>query len=331
MTDFKVGDVVRPNLDYLDNGYYISDMRGVISEVVRPSHNGWRYTMYRIEEPPMNGLFCANELTLAEDDTPMRYPFTATSDRISIFFENKMHSVSRGDVSFEALLDHLKEPHHDADTIRDCLDKPTMISKITEGLVAVEGDEVLYDGEPIHSTLTTKLLRMLEDGFDIRPWARFLEKVMCNPSYRSRESLFNFLEHFETPITEDGDFLAFKRVRGDFMDIHSGTMDNSPGKVVEMPRYKVDDDSQRTCSAGLHACASSYLGSFYARTDGYKVVVVKINPRDVVAVPYDYQFSKMRVCRYKVISEADEAKVDTISNSSYYDEPEYDDYDGFCV
>ena len=40
-------------------------------------------------------------------------------------------------------------------------------------------------------------------------------------------------------------------------------------------------------------------------------MIVKINPRDVVSIPTDYDFSKGRACRYEVIAElgvdADEA------------------------
>jgi len=31
-------------------------------------------------------------------------------------------------------------------------------------------------------------------------------------------------------------------------------------------------------------------------------VLVKVNPKDVVSVPVDYNNTKMRVCRYEVIS-----------------------------
>lgn len=101
------------------------------------------------------------------------------------------------------------------------------------------------------------------------------------------------------------------------MDIHSGTFDNSPGKIVEMPREEVDSDVNQTCSRGLHACADSYLGEFYAKSSGYKVIVVKINPKDVCAVPADYNFSKMRTCRYEVLSEAEEETVREIAQSEF--------------
>ncbi len=34
----------------------------------------------------------------------------------------------------------------------------------------------------------------------------------------------------------------------------------------------------------------------------YRIVVVKIHPKDIVSVPEDYQYQKMRVCKYEVVA-----------------------------
>jgi hypothetical protein len=107
------------------------------------------------------------------------------------------------------------------------------------------------------------------------------------------------LEKNNLPITPDGYFLAYKKVRANYLDVHSGTMDNSPGRVVEMPRNKVDDNQNNTCSHGLHFCSEGYLKHF----GGERTVIVKINPADVVSIPNDYNQTKGRACRYEVIGE----------------------------
>ena len=56
--------------------------------------------------------------------------------------------------------------------------------------------------------------------------------------------------------------LAYKKIRNNWTDIHSGTFDNSIGAVCGMPRNMVDEDSSRTCSAGLHVCSYDYLAHF---------------------------------------------------------------------
>jgi hypothetical protein len=107
------------------------------------------------------------------------------------------------------------------------------------------------------------------------------------------------LEKCNLPITPDGHFLAYKKVRENYKDVHSGTMDNSVGQVVEMERHEVNDNKDQTCSTGLHFCSQSYLTSF----GGERIVIVKINPRDVVSIPSDYNDAKGRACRYEVIGE----------------------------
>jgi hypothetical protein len=112
------------------------------------------------------------------------------------------------------------------------------------------------------------------------------------------------------PITDDGYFLAYKRVNRNYTDCHSGTFDNHVGKVVEMPREKVNANRNETCSAGLHVCSHSYLSHY----SGDRIVVVKINPKDVVSVPVDYNNAKMRVCRYEVVSELKSEDRDAIQD-----------------
>ena len=167
--------------------------------------------------------------------------------------------------------------------------------------IAIANGVVTFKGQSIDNSLTTRMLQMLDEGFDLIPMAKFLENLMDNPSYRAVSELYGFLEKGNMPITPDGHFMAYKAVRPDYKDIHSGTMDNSIGRVVEMPRNGVDDDKNRTCSAGLHFCSFEYLPHF-AHANGH-VVLVKINPRDVVAIPADYNDTKGRTCRYEVTGE----------------------------
>jgi hypothetical protein len=122
-----------------------------------------------------------------------------------------------------------------------------------------------------------------------------------NPSKRAVEELYGFLEKGALPITPDGYFLAYKKVRANYMDCHTGTISNHVGAVVEMERNEVDDDKDRTCSAGLHFCSQEYLKSF----GGERTMILKIDPKDVVSIPSDYNDSKGRTCRYEVIGELD--------------------------
>ena len=144
---------------------------------------------------------------------------------------------------------------------------------------------------------------MVENDFPLDGFKNFILNLANNPSAASREELHGFLEACSLPITDDGHFLAYKKVGTNYRDCHTGTIDNSIGQIVEMPREKVNPNRDETCSHGLHVCSRSYLSFF----TGSHVMICKINPKDVVSVPSDYDNAKMRVCRYEVIEELKES------------------------
>ena len=182
--------------------------------------------------------------------------------------------------------------------------------------ITIQDSEVLFRGEPIHNTLTTRIINMIDEGFDVSHMILFLENLMQNPSYRAVNELYTFLEAGSIPITENGTFLAYKKIRSDYKDIYTGTFDNSIGSVCKMDRNKVNEDSSQTCSAGLHCCSYDYLPSF-GSAKGNRVVVCEICPSAVVSIPNDYNNTKMRVCEYKVVGEIDDyTEADVLSESS---------------
>jgi len=77
-----------------------------------------------------------------------------------------------------------------------------------------------------------------------------------------------------------------------------------------MPRDKVDNDRNRTCSTGLHFCSKTYLPAF-GGSSGYRVMIVKVSPEDVVAIPSDYKNAKGRACKYEVVGEISHDKAQT--------------------
>ena len=121
---------------------------------------------------------------------------------------------------------------------------------------------------------------------------------MKNPSQRAINELYGFLEHGNMPITADGCFIAYKSVRTDFKDVHTGTYDNTPGNVHEMPYEHVDPNCEQHCSTGFHVGSYEYASTF----GGGNLILVKVNPADAVSVPTDHDAQKLRVCRYEVIS-----------------------------
>lgn len=247
-------------------------------------------------------------------------PHIKTASNVTVYLDGKPHVVSVGTPQYDLVLDAIDAG--DVDAAHDAINIRQAIVTKAGGRITLDGSTLLYDDRPLHGALVNRILEIVHGAGDASPLLRFLENLMENPSLRAVQELYGFLEACMLPITEDGCFLAYKKVRSDYKDIYSGTMDNSVGQVLEMPRNAVDEDKNRTCSAGLHFCSKSYLSSFGTwESAGNRVVVVKINPRDVVAIPSDYNNAKGRTCRYEVVDEldtsagSDEERTESIRNS----------------
>ena len=178
------------------------------------------------------------------------------------------------------------------------------------GKLAVSRSSVKFDTTTLHPAFAKAYLYAAKAGKDAIEL--FFKNVAQNPNPESQADLANFLLRNALPITDRGTFLAYRYINGNFFDCHTGTMDNMIGNSVEMPREECDSDREETCSKGLHVCHYTYLGT---ETRSVVHTVVEINPRDVVAVPTDYNGAKMRVCRFRVLSTvnhfASKLKVDS--------------------
>lgn len=219
---------------------------------------------------------------------------------VTVFLDGKPYTVGRTARTFDAVVDAIRS--ESVDKLRQLLDIRAAIIKqfkSATGKVKVDGNRLMYDDQEVTGLISTRVFEMLAKGLNITPMITFVENMMQNPSMRATRELYGFMEACNLPVTDDGHFLAYKRVRGDYKSVHDGKTDNSIGRVLEMPRNMVDEDADRTCSYGLHFCSFDYLKHF----SGERIVILKIHPRDVVAIPADYNNSKGRACRYEVVGE----------------------------
>lgn len=222
-----------------------------------------------------------------------------TPNTITVQFKGeKPVCVMRSEARFADVFKLLKEKQYKR--LAEALDLGRKICQVTKGKFIVVDGAIVIDGEPLPNALSERLISMVDQGVDTTALEKFWDNLSLNPSESSRADLFSFLEANHVPLTPDGHFIAYKKVRKDFKDIHSGTFDNSPGRVVSVPRESVDDNRNVTCSRGLHVAAFNYAANNFG-SHGDPLLLCKVNPRDVVAVPPDYNEQKMRVCRYEVL------------------------------
>lgn len=227
--------------------------------------------------------------------------FTIGRSTISVFLDGEFFTIDDSHANYSPLLDELRKPSEERDlnSIRDFVTIRNMIEAMSFGRVSIDDAAVYFEGNQVNNYMTQRMLEIIQQGLDIEPWARFMDNVFDNPAAYARDELYEWMEKANMPLTPDGCFLAFKKVRGNYMDCHTGRFDNSPGNILEMSRESCDTNRHNHCSSGFHFCSVGYLGSF----GGQRVVVVKINPRDVTSIPSDYQFTKGRTCRYEVVAE----------------------------
>lgn len=263
----------------------------------------------------------------------MSFPYIVQGSNITVVIGTTPHTVSKSHITYNKLLAAIKAGEWE--TVQDIIEPKQVVLNFGQGNVSIEGDKIFWKGREMHNALTKRMVAMIQEDFPVEPLIAFMENLMENPSKRAVNELYGFLEKNTLPITSDGCFLAYKKVRQDYLDVHSGTVLNKPaaymtdedaaalaeavGKnnevtvavedgvtVVSMERNLVDDDQNRTCSTGLHFCSQDYLRSF----GGERIVILKINPRDVVSIPNDYNDSKGRACRYEIVDEIDKDKAD---------------------
>lgn len=222
------------------------------------------------------------------------FPYTVTNDSVMVIIDGRITTVMRSAPNFVFLREAVVS--EDWDEVRAHLETGSSLSKWARGRFTIKDNAVFFDGVPVPSDFNNRIVEMATAGESPEPLFRFWERLQRNPSARSIEQLWRFLNLVGIPLTQDGHFLGYKGVRPDFKDCHTGTIDNHPGQVVHVPRNKVSDDPQTPCHFGLHVGSLEYAESF-----GQRVVIVKVDPEHVVCVPYDCTSQKMRVCEYEVI------------------------------
>lgn len=229
--------------------------------------------------------------------------YLLTKGSVNLTYGSVSKTVAKDDPRFDRILAAIRAGN--LDQIPGIVDPTSEFAKkagieVEEGLLKVKGLTMPPE-------LNSRILEYKTQNIPFKSLLNFWAKLQANPSFHTRQYLFKFLENKGHSITEDGCFIGYRGVREDFKDSHSGTFDNRPGQVCEMARELVDDDHMKSCSHGLHVGGYEMAKSF-----GPKMVIVKVDPKDVVAVPDAYAGNKLRVCRFEVLSETQAALQETV-------------------
>lgn len=186
-------------------------------------------------------------------------------------------------------------------------DVKVVLSK--DGFVVDDDGVAHFNGKRLSAYVTSRLSSSMIDGFGTGPIARFVEKTLKNPNPEVHEDLLRWVEESKLPITEDGNIIAFKRVRSDLKDIYSGRVQYAVGKITEIPRESCTFNRNNACGSGLHFAGRGYsFGS-----EDQPLIMMEIDPVDVTSFPKNEP--KGRCCRLRTVKIVSAGERDATYNS----------------
>jgi hypothetical protein len=263
--------------------------------------------------------------------TGYNFPYIITSEGVTVYVDGEPMTVLIENKYYPDVIENIKDRNWDEVRwfVNQAKSVQEFIAEGSDGDTYLKDGVVYYMGEPTHSVITDRIIDMYHEGFNVTPMLNFLSNLMLNPSRTAVQELYLFLESGHLPITDDGCFLAYKNVREDYYDKHSGTVRYKIGDTPTMDRNKVDDQRDNVCSHGLHFCSIDYLNKMWGHSG--RTMVVKINPADVVSIPSDYGNTKGRTWRMEVVAEIDSSKGEftkkPVYNPEQFYEQDNDDFD----
>lgn len=243
---------------------------------------------------------CECEDCACEEEVQNNYQYIITGDSITLYVNGEEEVVTNDNVNFNEIREYiLDEDYKEALAL---MNVGNAITQWGSGLLQIEGDTIKYADQLLTGKLVDKIIGMMGDGDEsFQKFAKFLNLVLENPSFKNRERLMDFAAAEDIELTDEGKMRCFKNVRDDYYDKHTGTFRYMVGDEPSMPRTMVDDRDENTCSKGLHAASINYLKGFWG-TSG-KTLIVEVDPKDVVSIPTDYNDSKLRTCKMKVVED----------------------------
>lgn len=229
-------------------------------------------------------------------------PWMKTSDNITISFKGGTKTIPRTNPNFDKVVQMLSKDSTATELdLLNTIDLALRIKSHKSGLFSVLNGMVVMAGETLPDSLSTRILDFADNNLPVEPLIKFWENCKLNPDPRAKTDLYKFLERNGHALTSDGCFIAYRAIGKDWKDKHTGTMDNRVGEIVTKPRSECDANPDAHCSHGLHVSSLEYASGFRCGSEEH-LVEVKVNPKNVVAIPTD-NLNKMRVCEFVVVAE----------------------------
>lgn len=236
-------------------------------------------------DDPMVVIFGSMIQIITREDT-----YTVESEDNEALYKEVFARVGAND--FDGAIQLIKDAEKESGEGYEVLDEENH-------LVMFDG-ELFYYGVHLTSTIAKRIEKDAAEGTLDDRYIKFLVRLLRNPSAKSVEMLYDFMQANDIDILPDGRIKCFRGVTqlpdGSCVDYHSGKVPQYEGCFISMPRNFVEDNPEVACSHGLHCASAEYAKGYGVLTE------VAVDPVDVVSVPYDYDFAKCRCCRFEILT-----------------------------
>lgn len=254
--------------------------------VYTPAENAVTYDVDTLvpNNDPVVVIFGSMIQIITREDT-----YTIESDDNEALYKEVFARVGAND--FDGAIQLIKDAEKESSEGYEVLDEENH-------LVMFDG-ELFYYGVHLTSTIAKRIEKDAAEGTLDDRYIKFLVRLLRNPSAKSVEMLYDFMQANDIDILPDGRIKCFRGVTqlpdGSCVDYHSGKVPQYEGCFISMPRNFVEDNPEVACSHGLHCASAEYAKGYGVLTE------VAVDPADVVSVPYDYDFAKCRCCRFEIL------------------------------
>lgn len=260
----------------------------------------------------------------------MSKQITIREDSVELVSGNRAWTVREGDRHYDRIRTAIKDAAVCEGVARDSYFKEAERLASAAGARAAAVESLAEEGIELYDDGSASF-RGMDMAFDLGKWleaaadlgqieavVEFIHALYANPSDDARKRLFGFLDDNDMPIIPGGRFIGYKVVTADFRDNHTGTVDNRPG-IAQPPRllpHECDTNSAEKCSKGYHICSKRYIPDYWRMISNAnaKIISAAVSPTDVIAIPDDYNSSKLRCTYYSPLTDITQAYAADPSN-----------------
>lgn len=240
--------------------------------------------------------------------TATAIPYVLQDNYISVLLNGKSYQATKGQPTFKQLHRALKREQWSR--VPKLVSLTAQLAERMHGKVDVNAEGVFYKGQKVDNSLSAKILELIEHEKPVSGWLRFMDNLYQQGDVNTVNRVYDWINSGRYAITSDGCIVGYKVVDKNYKDKHTHTVDNHIGARPLMARSAVDPNEYVECSRGYHVCVRGYIRGFYSAGD--HIMVVKVNPADVVASPVNFGNQKFRCWTYEVFEEVNVNEIDNL-------------------